>query len=245
METRFDITVRHRGPVVVVHPRGRLTVHSATALREILANKLRNHGQVVVDLDGFALDHAAAVEIFPAVMTECGGWPVAKLVLCRPDPQMAQVLTTRQVSSLVPVHPLLLQAEAAIDRRPDIVRLQTPLPGGPRASVRARQLVRDICPLWQIDDDLQDTAQVVASELAGITAHAATAAGLTLEQGPCGLVVAIRDASLSLVPRPRECSTDLLRRGQGVSLEMLANLTAAWGVEVHPDGKTAWAKIST
>jgi hypothetical protein len=33
-------------------------------------------------------------------------------------------------------------------------------------------LVRDICPLWQIDD-LQDTAQVVASELAGITARAA------------------------------------------------------------------------
>lgn len=245
MNVGFDVTVRRRGPVVVVHPRGCLTVSSAIALGEILADELGNHGQVVVDLDGFALGHAAGVEIFPAVMAQCGGWPTAKLVLCRPDPQMAQALTTRQVSSLVPVHHLLLQAEAAIDCRPDIVRLQTPLPSGARASVRARQLVRDICPLWQVDNDLQDTAQVVVSELADITAHAATAARLTLEQGPRGLVVTIRDTSRSSVPRPRQCSPDLSRRGLEMGLEMLAKLTAAWGVEVHPDGKTAWAKIIT
>src|SRR3712207_8158539 len=52
--------------------------------------------------------------------------------------------------------------------RSDVLRLRTQLPCDVWAPAAARRLVRDMCPLWQGDDDLQDTAQVVVSELVGI-----------------------------------------------------------------------------
>jgi len=130
--------------------------------------------------------------------------------------------------------------------RPDMLRMQARLPCDVWAPAAARQLIRDVCLLWQVDDALQDTAQVVVSELVGLTVgHASTATGLTLERGPRGLRVAVRDAVPTGPSRPEECSTDPPRRqGIGLGLEMLENLTTAWGVDVQPDGKTAWAEIT-
>lgn len=53
---------------------------------------LFDHGRVVVDLDGLAVGRTSCVTIFPAVLTQCGGWPSAKIALCRPDPGIAQAL---------------------------------------------------------------------------------------------------------------------------------------------------------
>lgn len=236
----LDVTVRRHGQVVMVHPRGLLTLHTATELWRVLVKELLGHGRVVVDLDGFRLGpQASCVMIFPTVLAGCGGWPAAKIALCRPDPEMAEALAAGGVSALVPVHHLQLEATAAIDRRPDVVRMQTGLPGSVRAQASARRLIRDVCPLWQVDHDLQDTAQVVVSELVDVAiGPAGTAAELILERGPQGLQLAVQDASA----RPEELSTDPLRTGLG--LEMLGNLTTAWGVDVAPDGKTAWALIT-
>jgi hypothetical protein len=165
MDAVLDITVRRHGQVVIVHPRGVLTSRTATRLRQVLVRELLNRGQVVVDLDRFQLGQASWTEIFPAALAECGGWPAAKVALCRPDKEMAQALAARGISSLVPVYHLLLEAEGAIDRRPDVVRTQTRLPCDMWASAAARQLVREICPLWQVDDELQDTAQVWSASL--------------------------------------------------------------------------------
>lgn len=246
MDPGFDVSVRRHGQVAMVHPRGFLTSHAATELRRVLVEQLHDHGRVVVDLDGFQLGPQKSwVEIFPAALAACGGWPAAKVALCRPDEEMAQALATQQVPVFVPVYHLLLEAEAAIDRRPDVVRMRTRLPCDLRAPATARQLVRDMCPLWQVDDELQDTAQVVVSELVGITVgQAGTGAGLTLERGSRGLRVAIQDASPTRLPRPEKGSTDSLHREAGLGLEMLGNLTTAWGVDVAPDGKTAWAEMT-
>lgn len=149
MDAGLEITVRRHGPVVVVHPRGCLTLRTATELRRVLVEELRDHGRVVVDLDGFQLGHSSWVLIFPSVLAECGGWPTAKVVLCRPDKDMAQALAAQGVSVLVPVYHLLLEAEAAIDHRPDVVRMWTWLPCGVWAPATARQLVREVCPRWQ------------------------------------------------------------------------------------------------
>ena len=129
--------------------------------------------------------------------------------------------------------------------RREMARMQIRLPCDDWAPATARQLVREICPLWQVDDELQETTQVVVSELVDITAgHAGTASGLMLERGPRGLRVTIR-ASLAGLSRPGECSADPLhRRGRGLGLEMLENLTTAWGVDIQADRKTAWAEIT-
>ncbi len=239
----LDVTVRRHGQVVMVHPRGLLTLHTATDLWRVLVKELLGHGRVVVDLEGFRLGPQASwVMIFPTVLAECGGWPAAKIALCRPDTEMTEALATLGVPALVPVYHLQLEAKGAIDRRPDLVRMRTGLPGNVRAPATARRLIRDMCPLWQVDHDLQDTAQVVVNELLDVAiGPTGTAAELLLERGPLGLRLAVQDASLT---RPEEPSRDPLHRGMGLGLEMLGNLTTAWGVDVAPEGMTAWAVIT-
>jgi anti-anti-sigma regulatory factor len=244
MHSELDVTVRRHGQVVIVHPRGYLNVLTATELRRILVNELRDHGRVVVDLDGFTAGAQSTwVMVFPAALAECGGWPAAKIVLCRPDPQMTSALTARGVPTLVPVHHLQLEAEAAIDERPNVVRRRTRLPGNVWAPAMARQLIRDTCPLWQVDAELQDAAQVVVNELVDVAVgDVGNAAELTLERGPRVLRLSVQDAPLSRpLHRPQERAPDPLHRGRGLGLEMLGNLTSAWGVDMASAGKIAWA----
>ncbi|MGH3697650.1 MAG: ATP-binding protein [Pseudonocardiaceae bacterium] len=246
MDTGLDIAVARHGQVVVVHPRGLLTVRTAAELREILARELTEHTRVVVDLDGLQVGRESSVAVFPAVMTQCGGWPSAKLALCRPDSAMTQALTARRVSALVPVYHLRLEAEAAIDSRPMLVRVRVELPGDAGAPASARRLVREMCPKWQVDDGLADTAEFVVSELvSNAVEHACTDVGLTLERGPRGLRVAVRDSSPVGFPGPVQRSTDPLGQVRGRGLELVESLTTAWGVDVQPDGNTVWAEIST
>ncbi|MGH3821569.1 MAG: hypothetical protein ACRDRA_01800 [Pseudonocardiaceae bacterium] len=246
MGAELDVTVRRHGQVAIVHPRGLLTWSTATELRRVVVKELLSTGRVVVDLDGFQLgSHPSEVMIFPAALAECGGWPAAKIALCRPDPQMRHALAARRVSSLVPVYHLQLEAKAEIDRRPALVRKRTELPGDITASATARHVVRDVCPLWQVDDDLQETAQVVVNELATVAVGRAGAAELTLERGRGGLRLAIQDACLTAPPsRPQPYTIDPLQRELALRLDMLGNLTTAWGVDIAPGGKTAWAIIA-
>ena len=52
MSSAIDIAAYRHGQVVVVHPRGLLTVRTGTELRRVLTKELTGHGRVVVDLDG-------------------------------------------------------------------------------------------------------------------------------------------------------------------------------------------------
>lgn len=247
MDSELDVTVRRHRQVVMVHPRGYLSLRTAADLRRILVKELLEHGRVVVDLDGFTVGSQQSwVMIFPAVLAECGGWPAAKIVLCRPDEQMTAALSARGVPTFVPVYHLQLEAQAAIDQRPDVVRIRTGLPRNLWAPATARQLIRDICPLWQVGDELQHTAQVVVNELVDVTvADAGAAAELTLERSPRGLRLAVQDAPLLRAPSlPPNQLTDPLHRGRGLGMEMLGNLTTAWGVDVASGGKIAWAVIA-
>ncbi len=246
MGSALDIATYHHGQVVVVHPRGLLTVRTAAELRWVLTKELADRGRVVVDLDGFSVGRASCVTIFPAVLTQCGGWPTAKLALCRPEPGMAQALVARRVSALVPVYHLLLEAQAAIDLRPPVVRVRVQLPCDVGTPAAARQLVREMCPQWQVDEQSQYTAQFVVSELvANAVEHACTGVGLTLERGPHGLRIAVRDSSPVGFPGPLERSTDPLGQVRGRGLELVESLTTAWGVDVQPDGNTVWAEITS
>lgn len=245
MDSALDIAVHHHWQLTVVHPRGLLTVRTAAELRLVLVKELVGHGRVIVDLDGFHVGRESCVTVFPAVLTQCGGWPAAKLALCRPDLAMSKALAARQVSALVPVYQLRLEAEAAIDVRPMVVRLRVELPCDTRAPASARRLVRQICPKWQVGDGVEDTAEFVVSELvSNAVEHACAGVGLTLERGPLGLRVAVRDASPVGFPGPMERSTDPLGRIRGRGLELVQSLTTAWGVDVQPDGNTVWAEIT-
>lgn len=220
---------------------------TATELRRVVVKELRSTGRVVVDLDGFQLGpEPSQLEVFSTALAECGGWPAAKIALCRPDPQMTHALAARRVSSLVPVYHLQLEAKAEIDRQPALVRKRTALPGDVTAPATARHVVRKMCPLWHVDDDLQETAQVVVNELATVAVGHASTAELTVERGRHGLRLAIHDACLSAPPsRPQPGTVDPQQRELGLRLDMLGNLTTAWGVDAASNGKTAWAIIAS
>lgn len=245
MDSALDIAVHGHEQVVVVHPRGLLTVRTAAELREVLAKELTEHTRVVVDLDGLRVGRESCVAVFPAVLTQCGGWPSAKLALCRPDDAMSQALTARRVPTLVPVYQLRLEAEAAIDARPPVVRVRAQLPCDTGAPASARRLVREMCPKWQVADGQADTAEFVVGELvSNAVEHACTGVWLTLERGPRGLRVSVRDGSPVGFPGPVQRSTDPLGQVRGRGLELVESLTTAWGVDVQPDGNTVWAEIS-
>ncbi|MGB8997258.1 MAG: ATP-binding protein [Pseudonocardiaceae bacterium] len=245
IDRALDIAIHRHGQVVVIHPRGSLTVRTAAELRRALVAELVDHGRVIVDLDGFQVTRESCVTVFPAVLTQCGGWPSAKVALCRPDPAMAQALAARQVSALVPVYHLRLEAEAAIDERPPVVRMRAQLPCDAGAPAMSRRLVRETCPKWQVDGGVEDTAEFVVSELvSNAIEHACTGVGLTLQRGPRGLRIAVRDASPVGFPGPVSRSTDPLGRIRGRGLELVKSLTKSWGVDTQPDGNTVWAEIA-
>lgn len=243
MGAEFGVTVRGHGQLRVVQPRGALTERTGVELRQVLLKVLVDHGRVVVDLDGFRVVRASGVTIFPAVLDRCGGWPRARLALCRPGEGMARALAQRRVPALVPVYRLLAEAEEGIDQRPTVVRALTRLVCDDHAPDVARRLVRDTCPLWQVDAELQQIAELVVCELVdNAVKHARTAAALTLERGPRGLRIAVRDtASSAAFSAVTDRPPDLRRQGRG--LELVARLTTSWGVEMHPVGKTVWAEI--
>jgi anti-sigma regulatory factor (Ser/Thr protein kinase)/anti-anti-sigma regulatory factor len=245
MDSALDIAVHRHEQVVVVHPRGLLTVRTSAQLRKVLAKELTEHSRVVVDLDGLRVGRESCVAVFPAVLTQCGGWPSAKLALCRPDPAMGDALTARRVPAMVPVYHLRLEAEAAIDSRPSLVRVRLQLPCDIGAAASARRLVREMCPKWQVDEGVKDTAEFVVGELvSNAVEHACTDVWLTLERGPHGLRVSVRDGSPVGFPGPLQRSTDPLGQVRGRGLELVESLTTAWGVDAQPDGNTVWAEIS-
>ena len=243
MGAEFGVTVRGHGQVQVVQPRGALTERTGVELRQVLLKVLIDHGRIVVDLDGLRLVRTAGVTIFPAVLDRCGGWPRARLVLCRADEGMARALAQRKIPALVPVYRLLAEAEEGIEQRPTVVRALTRLVCDDYAPDVARRLVRDTCPLWQVDAELQQIAELVVCELVdNVVKHARTAAALTVERGPRGLRIAVRDtASCAAFSAATDRPPDLRRQGRG--LELVARLTTSWGVEMHPVGKTVWAEI--
>jgi anti-sigma regulatory factor (Ser/Thr protein kinase) len=245
MDSALDLAVHRHRQIALLHPRGLLTVRTATDLRGALAEELTVHGRVVVDLDGLRVGRESCVTVFPAVLTQCGGWPSAKVALCRPDAAMTQALAARQVPTLVPVYHLRLEAEAAIDARPPLVRVRVQLPYDAGAPASARRLVREMCPKWQVNAGVVETAEFVVGELvSNAVEHACTGVTLTLEHGPRGLRVAVRDASPIGFPGPVQRSTDAQGRVRGRGLELVDSLTTAWGVDVQPDGNTVWAEIS-
>ncbi len=247
MGAEFGVTVREHGQLRVLQPHGMLTERTEIELRRVLTRTLLDHGQVVVDLDGFQVVRASCVTVFPAVLDHCGGWPRVRLVLCRPDDVMARVLAQRRIPAVVPVCQLLLEAEQAIERRPAVVRARTRLVCDDLARDVARRLVRDTCPKWQVDTEVQQITELVVSELVdNAVTHARTAAVLTLERDPRRLRIAVRDTGPSdgFSTAARRSPDAGRQRRPGRGLELVARLTTVWGVEIHPVGKTVWAEVA-
>ena len=149
---------------VVVRFTGALDRRAVVHVRRILRAYLVRPGRVIVDVSEVGLEWPPGVDVFPAVLTAAGGWPIACLVLSGPNARMREELEARGVPPMVPVVGEGESAERRLLMRPTRVYRQVHLPpdlGAPRA---AREFLRQTCAAWA-DEACVPAAEVVVTEL--------------------------------------------------------------------------------
>ena len=153
------------------------------ALRRMLRTHLLDRGRVVVDLSEATVTWDPVVQAFPAMLANAGGWPLARLVLARPDPLTARILQAARVDRQVPL-------ASTLHPRPASCSTHGPRGSPASTSCRAirrprtrRSAVASICEDWELADGLYDAAATVAAELvSNAVEHAGTASVLHLSR---------------------------------------------------------------
>jgi anti-sigma regulatory factor (Ser/Thr protein kinase) len=109
-----------------------------------------------------------------------------------------------------------------------------------RTAVRTvRTFVADVLRSWEADD-VADSAQIIASELAtNAVVHARSPFRLSIARRPDAIEIAVRDASTA----PAELRPIDAGRVGGRGLVLIAELSKSWGTHDETDGKTVWAEL--
>jgi anti-sigma regulatory factor (Ser/Thr protein kinase) len=129
------------------------------------------------------------------------------------------------------------------ERNPDGRVRRRSLPPEPASPRVARELVREACRDWGVDEDMCEDAALVATELvANVVDHARTSCVVTVSQDDNWLRIEVEDLYPCSIPAPRPVDLTA-QRGRG--LQVIDGLSAAWGVRELPSGKSVWAILAT
>jgi hypothetical protein len=112
----------------------------------------------------------------------------------------------------------------------------------PSSSRMAREFVRQACRDWAVDEEVSEDAELIAAELvANVVDHAETPCVVTISGDHSSLRIEVEDfypCSIPMSPRVDVTAP----RGRG--LLVVAGLSAAWGVDDLPRGKSVWAVLA-
>ncbi|MGB9184934.1 MAG: MEDS domain-containing protein [Solirubrobacteraceae bacterium] len=104
----------------------------------------------------------------------------------------------------------------------------------------ARHFVADALGRWGYADGLVDDAKLLVTELAtNAVVHARSTFSVVARTGGPGVRVSVHDAS-PVEPTLRD-GDPTAQSGRG--LQLVAALSASWGVDVTAEGKTVWAEL--
>jgi len=124
--------------------------------------------------------------------------------------------------------------------RPDRITRHCELPCDVAAAGQARAFVDSVCADWAVTGRILDATLITSELVTNAVTHARTASMLVLGLDQHGLHVAVRDECTQGANAIR---TGRARQGDGRGLHLVAELSRAWGVAPHPDGKTVWAVL--
>lgn len=117
---------------------------------------------------------------------------------------------------------------------------QITLQGEPGSVPRARRFVEQVLTAWELDE-LVWTGTLLVSELTtNACLHARTPLRVTLERTVAGGVRMGVDDGSPFAPRVRQYA-EQATTGRGMRL--VSELSARWGVEQLPDGKSVWVEL--
>jgi hypothetical protein len=94
---------------------------------------------------------------------------------------------------------------------------------------------------WQSDDVVDDVALLVTELVTNSVLHARSSFAVELSSDGAGVRIAVSDRSRRGPGRKHLPADSTTGRG----LTLIEALTAEWGVDSHPDGKTVWCTLAT
>jgi len=228
-------------PVAVVRVSGELDVLTGAALRSAVERCLSGQPQaLLLDVSALEISEPVALEVLSTVVCRTTQWPDVPIVLCGARPETAQVIAAWPHCAAVSTAASCADALADTKEEPEPRRIRVRLRPVPDACRQVRQLVTQACSAWRLTE-IAGTAALVATELvANVVRHAHTTMEFTVGLRDGRVCLTVRDGS-RLVPRLREP-----RPGEagGRGLQLVRELTDAWGVLPVSDGKVVWTQLT-
>jgi anti-sigma regulatory factor (Ser/Thr protein kinase) len=107
---------------------------------------------------------------------------------------------------------------------------------------RARLFVSALLDRWQLRQLGPDASLVTSELVSNAVIHARTPIELRVAPVPDGVRIEVRDSveyGINVAPADQPLAP------RGLGLKVVAQLSARWGVDPVPDGKTVWAELTT
>ena len=222
-------TTSREAGLIVASATGAVVSAAVPDLVDALAKMLTDGVPVLLDVSQLQLEWAPAPEVFVTAVTAAGGWPLARLILFGAGPAAAERLRVCRVTESVPLAATREAAAELVDTRPARLLRGIDLPARSDAIRRAQEFLLDTGDRWGLPAR-DDVVSVVTELVTNAVVHAGAGLRLRLVLDPTGIRVSVRDR------RPGAVVDD---RG----LRAVAELSRAWGVLHHADGKAVWAHL--
>ena len=113
------------------------------------------------------------------------------------------------------------------------------LPAELKSVSQARRFLRDTLERWQVAGFELAAPQVLTELVTNAALHARSAYTVHLRAEPDAVLIEVTDSSPAL-PQARHYGTGATT-GRGIAL--VEALSAAWGVQSSPTGKTVWCRV--
>jgi anti-anti-sigma regulatory factor/anti-sigma regulatory factor (Ser/Thr protein kinase) len=228
-------------PVAILRVSGVLDDLTSDALESAVERCLSAQPEaLLLDVSALEIPDPAALDVLGAVVCRTTEWPDVPIVLCGAGPETARKIAAWPGCAAVSTAVNCEEALAGAKEEPEPRRIRVRLRPVPDACRQVRQLVTQACTTWH-RSEIAGTAALVATELvANVVRHAHTTMEFTVGLRDGRMCLTVRDGS-RLLPRPK---APAFGDAGGRGLQLVRELTDAWGVLPVSDGKVVWTHLT-